>query len=121
MAYLELLSRESLAAAKNPSPPHLSQTPKTPRTYFRKKKKKTEQHSNRDSWDAKKIWNSSANESILDNACHHLLFFFYIYIFHFETINYVDLIFAGVVSFETGGLFPVELMVLTTIIVVTKN
>ena len=40
MAYLELLSRESLAAAKNPSPPHLSQTPKTPRTYFRKEKKK---------------------------------------------------------------------------------
>ena len=40
MAYLELLSRESLAAAKNPSPPHLSQTPKTPRTYFRKKNKK---------------------------------------------------------------------------------
>ena len=52
----------------------------------------------------------------------YLYLYIYIYIFHFETINYVDLIFAGVVSFETwGGLFPVELMVLTTIIVVTKN
>jgi hypothetical protein len=36
-AYLELLSRESLAVAKNPSPPHLSQTPKKPKNIIQEK------------------------------------------------------------------------------------
>ena len=36
-AYLELLSRESLAVAKNPSPPRLSQTPKNPQNIIQEK------------------------------------------------------------------------------------